>query len=50
MGLLQNTGRNTTFLVIKHNSICMESNVAQEGYEPVDVENPQTGEVMERLK
>lgn len=45
MGLITSTGRNTTFLVIKHNSLCLESNVPQEGYEPVDVTNPQTNEV-----
>lgn len=39
----ENTGK---FFVVKHNSVCQESSKAREGYEPVEVVNPQTRETV----
>lgn len=38
----ENTGK---FFVVKHNTICQESSKEREGYDPIEVMNPQTKEV-----
>ena len=40
------SGSQYTFLVVKHNSICEESKVEKEGFEPVEVFNPKTKETI----
>lgn len=44
-GFQQRTATNGHFFVVKHNTICEESSKEREGYEPVEVMNPQTKEV-----
>lgn len=43
-GAQERTQNDGTFYVIKHNCICQESKHEREGFEPVEVVNPQTRE------
>lgn len=43
-GLVKKTASGTVFLLVKHGSLCEESKVAREGFEPVKVKNPRTEE------
>ncbi|MDT5061492.1 MAG: hypothetical protein QOH63_1951 [Acidobacteriota bacterium] len=43
-GLQEQTSAGTTFLVVKHNSICTESKTEREGYQPITVEHPRSKE------
>src|SRR5688572_2415022 len=43
-GLQEQSASGTTYLVIKHSSICEESKTPVVGFEPVEVENPRTHE------
>lgn len=44
LGLQEKGGGSKVFLVIKHNCICQESKIEREGFEPVEVTNPETEE------
>lgn len=44
-GFQQRSQSHGKFFVIKHNTICEESSKEREGFEPVEVMNPQTKEV-----
>ncbi len=45
-GFKEKAENNGKFFVIKHNCICQESSKEREGYEPVEVMNPETKEVI----
>lgn len=41
-GLVEKKEANTVYLVVKHGTICQESRNPKDGYEPVEVINPET--------
>lgn len=43
-GLVEKSEKDTVYLVVKHHSICQESKVERQGFEPVEVINPRSGE------
>lgn len=43
-GLVEQTETNATFLVVKHNAIIQDSKVPRDGFTPIEVQNPRTGE------
>jgi hypothetical protein len=45
-GLQEQTDNRTTFLVIKHSTICEESKTERPGFKPVEVTNPRTKETI----
>lgn len=45
-GLQEQTDTGTIYLVVKHSCICQESKSPQEGFEPIEVKNPRTGETI----
>lgn len=44
LGLQEKGGGSKIFLAIKHDCICQESKIEREGFEPVEVTNPETEE------
>lgn len=43
-GLVEKTETRAVFLQVKHGSLCQESKVPREGFEPIEVQNPRTYE------
>jgi hypothetical protein len=42
LGLVEKRDANTVYLAIKHGTLCQESKAPREGYDPVEVVNPET--------